>query len=115
MNIKNGSEKKLQNIMKPRSSIKSEMNKKEDPKIFTLGDFYALKLDTLEWIKIECSVESKIARANHCMAKLDDESLIIFGGNAVNSLYCNKDYLITFTSGKIVTRRSSMDSFIVKV
>lgn len=95
-NIKDYSEKKLDSFMKPITSIKKQVdnNKRISQSSFTLSDMWALKLDSLEWIKILIQDEAKIARTNHCLAKIGEDSLIMFGGNGNNSLYCNTDYLI---------------------
>ena len=95
-------EKRLQSFIYSPSSLKQEMESRlpKEQKNFTLGDMYALKLDNLEWIKVIIPDESKIVRTNHCLVKMGDDSLLIFGGNGNNSMYCNKDYLVTFTTKK---------------
>lgn len=95
-NVRVSPENKLQNFLNPNSNYKSEIS--EAPKMnFTLGDLYALKLDNLEWIKVISPNEDKLARSNHWLAKIGKESLLIFGGNAINSTYCSSDYIISFT------------------
>ena len=102
-------ENKFQSFMtKPNSDI-SKTDSKDAPKSFTLGDLWALKLDSLEWIKIQLPNEEKLARANHCMSNFGDESLLIFGGNGSNSMYCNKEYVVTLAS-QISSRRGSIQS-----
>jgi hypothetical protein len=73
-NIKSYSEQKMASFIK-QTSIKQELkvleeSQTKDPseehaKNFTLSDMYALKLDSLEWIRIQIPGESKLARTNH--------------------------------------------------
>ena len=109
-NIKITKEEKLQNFLN-NESFSGKDSDVQDTQInsFTLGDIYALKLDNFEWIRIKSSCEGKLARSNHWMVKISNESLLIFGGNAVNSTYWSSDYIITFTDEKYV-RRSSYHS-----
>jgi len=95
----------MQTFISAPRSIKQElesMSMQNKQQInFTLSDMYALKLDTLEWIKIQIPGESKLARTNHCLAKIEEDALILFGGNGSNSMYSNKDYLIIFSNKKV--------------
>mmetsp|Transcript_22142 Transcript_22142/g.19686 ORF Transcript_22142/g.19686 Transcript_22142/m.19686 type:complete len:137 (-) Transcript_22142:4-414(-) len=92
-------------------SIKSPSALSTPKKGFTLGDIYALKLDSLEWIKIIYPYEENLARSNHCMARISNDSLIIFGGNAINSTYCSSDYIITLTDEDQSLRTSIQSAF----
>lgn len=54
---------------------------------FTLSDMWALRLDTLEWIRVVINDEAKLIRTNHCLAKVSEDSLLMFGGNGSSSMY----------------------------
>ncbi|CAI2385213.1 unnamed protein product [Moneuplotes crassus] len=98
----------FQNFFKRNSINGLQLPKRSSPKCesFVLGDIFALRLDNFEWIRVAFPNENQLARANHSMAKLGDDSLIILGGTAANSTYCSSDYLFTFTEENI-PRRSS--------
>ena len=102
-NITNYTEKRFQSFTIPQDSKKilaqsptSARNSLNSS--FTLGDMFALQLDTLEWIKIITKDEEDLARTNHCLAKVSEDTLLIFGGNGYSSMYCNTDYLVTFAT-----------------
>mmetsp|Transcript_27573 Transcript_27573/g.27442 ORF Transcript_27573/g.27442 Transcript_27573/m.27442 type:complete len:124 (+) Transcript_27573:460-831(+) len=88
-------------LSKGKSNLFESTGLAKKPTTFILGDIFALKLDTLEWIRVISPNELKLARANHTMAKINDDSLIIFGGNSANSTYCSSDYIITFREKKL--------------
>ena len=73
---------------------------------FTLSDMWALKLDTLEWIRITLNDEEKLQRTNHWMAKINEDSLIIFGGNGGNSMYWSINYLVVLNPKKLLRKKS---------
>ena len=94
-NIKNYTEKRFQSFSIPQDSKKllsksptpSSINKLSNKSSFTLGDMFALKLDTFEWIKIITDDEEDLARTNHCFAKVSEDTVLIFGGNGYSSMY----------------------------
>lgn len=66
---------------------------------FTLGDMHALKLDTLEWVNIVINDKgADLARTNHWLSRVAEDTLLVFGGNGHSSMYCNTDYFLTITN-----------------
>lgn len=83
-NIKNYSEKRFQSFLvnNDKEELETQTPIVERTSVkgsFTLGDMFALKLDNLEWIKVLLPVNTELARTNHWLSKINDDTLLIFG------------------------------------